>query len=122
MNVTSTEHKNMTTTIDAVGRSSQPEIQVPGTPFLVWSGSNRHDHSSSSHHGLENLQDDRSQLRGRSRVIVWLRKEQRRSLSQTGERRKLRVSWSVRKVSLCNIDGTFIYKRWTKILNKVSPG
>ena len=54
-----------------VGWLNQPRIQVPGSPFLIWPGGNRHGHSSSSHHCLENLEVDRAQqLWGRSKVIV----------------------------------------------------
>ena len=58
--------------IHAVNWSSQPRIQVPGSPFLMWLGSNRQDHSSSSHRNLENLQDEKAQLWGRSEVIIWV--------------------------------------------------
>ena len=52
---------------------SQPRIQVQGSPFLMWPGGIRHNpNSSSSHSGLENLQDDKAQLQGRSKVIVWV--------------------------------------------------
>ena len=54
--------------------SSQPRIRVPGSPFLLWPGSNRHDQSSSSHRDLENLQNPVLQTLSRgsgSRLTTW---------------------------------------------------
>ena len=87
--------------IHAVGRASQPGIQVPGSPFLVWPRSNKRDHSSSSDRNLENRQDDKaiSGLNSGEEAMLLYGyghlEEQRRSLSQRGERRELSISWSV---------------------------
>ena len=122
INVTCTEHKNLVTilknsdsrnpdfiwvfyvgpeviVIHVVARSSQPRIRVPGSSFLMWPGSNRHDHSSSSHHDLENRQDDKAKLWGRSKVIVWIwtfRGTEKESESEGGE---LSILWSVPPVT-----------------------
>ena len=77
---------------------SQPGIQVPGTPFLVWPRSNKRDHSSSSDRNLENRQDDKaiSGLNSGEEAMLLYGyghlEEQRRSLSQRGERRELSLS------------------------------